>query len=75
MAKTVIYVIIVTYNGMKWIPKCLQKLSASDVELHTVVVDNKSADDTVTFIQSHYPSIELIQTDENLGFGRANILE
>ena len=72
MAKTDIYVIIVTYNGMKWIPKCLQKLSESDIELHPIIIDNGSSDDTVTFIKDHYPSIELIQTNENLGFGRAN---
>ncbi|MBV8389271.1 MAG: glycosyltransferase family 2 protein [Mucilaginibacter sp.] len=72
MARTDISVIIVTYNGMKWIDKCLRKLSESDIELYPIIIDNGSTDDTVTFIQKNHPSIELIQTNENLGFGRAN---
>lgn len=67
-----IFVIIVTYNGMKWIDKCLTCLSASNVPLYPVVIDNCSTDNTVAFIKENHPNVHLIETGENLGFGRAN---
>jgi GT2 family glycosyltransferase len=33
-----------------------------------VVADNASQDDSVTFIRQHYPSVELIEHAQNLGF-------
>ena len=73
MAKNpIIYVVIVTYNGMKWIDKCLRDVLKSDTEIKVVVIDNRSTDETVNFIKSHYPQIDLTETNENLGFGRAN---
>ena len=67
-----IYVVIVTYNGMKWINKCLQDVLRSDIKINVILVDNCSTDETVNFVRNNYPNIDLIQTNENLGFGRAN---
>jgi len=68
----IVYVVIVTYNGMKWIDKCLRDVLQSDIEIKVVVIDNRSTDDTVNFIKNNYPQVDLTETDENLGFGRAN---
>jgi GT2 family glycosyltransferase len=67
-----IYVVIVTYNGMKWINKCLRDVLRSDLKITIILVDNCSTDETVKFVRNNYPDIALIQTNENLGFGRAN---
>lgn len=67
-----IYVVIVTYNGMKWINKCLRDVLQSDININIILVDNCSTDETVNFVKSHYPGIDLIVTNENVGFGRAN---
>ena len=67
-----IYVIIVTYNGLHWLDKCLGSLKNSNIPINTVVIDNLSTDKTVDFIQKNYPEIILFQEDENLGFGKAN---
>ncbi|MBS1523488.1 MAG: glycosyltransferase family 2 protein [Bacteroidetes bacterium] len=67
-----IYVVIVTYNGMKWINKCLQDVLQSDIKINIIVVDNCSTDETAAFVKVNYPDIDLVQTNENLGFGRAN---
>jgi len=67
-----IYVVIVTYNGMKWIDKCLKDVLQSDIKVNIILVDNCSTDETVHFVRNNYPNIDLVQTDENLGFGRAN---
>ncbi len=66
--------IIVTYNGSKWIDKCIGSLiNSTKVENHKIiVVDNNSIDNTISIIQEHYPSVEIILTNKNLGFGKAN---
>lgn len=67
-----VYAIVVTYNGSKWIEKCLSSLKSSVVPLHMIVIDNASADDTVVIIEKHFPEVELIKSKKNLGFGAAN---
>jgi len=67
-----VHVVIVTYNGMKWIDKCLKDVLQSDIKINIILVDNCSTDETVKFVRDNYPDIDLIQTSENLGFGRAN---
>lgn len=68
MKKT--YIIIVTYNGMLWIQKCLE--SCQDYPV--IVVDNASTDNTVLFIKDTFPDIKVREQEKNLGFGRANNL-
>lgn len=65
-------VIIVTYNGMKWLEKCLLNLFQSNIAIKVYVIDNGSTDGTTDFIESHYPEVELVKTNQNLGFGKAN---
>ncbi|TBN03590.1 glycosyltransferase family 2 protein [Hyunsoonleella flava] len=64
-------VIIVTYNGMQWIPKTLACIPE---KYHIIVVDNNSSDDTVSYIQQHYKTISLFPQQKNLGFGGGNNL-
>lgn len=67
-----LYTIIVTYNSMKWIDKCIQCLENSSIHTEIVVVDNKSNDNTVSHIASSYPDVHLIKNENNKGFGQAN---
>lgn len=67
-----VFIIIVTWNGMKWIDKCLTSIYQSDFPLSTIVVDNNSADETAEHIANQYKDVTLIRSDKNLGFGRAN---
>jgi GT2 family glycosyltransferase len=67
-----IFVIIVTYNGRKWYDKCLGSVTNSSIPVQTIVIDNASTDDTVSYIKENYPEIHLIESDKNLGFGKAN---
>lgn len=72
MEKTNVYVIIVTYNAMKWVDRCLGSLRESEVPSVPVIVDNLSKDETVSYIREHYPEAHLIVNNENRGFGQAN---
>ena len=71
MCKSV-FVIVVTWNGMKWIKRCLDALHESSYPVKTVVIDNGSTDDTVSFIRDNYPEVHLVESGKNLGFGQAN---
>lgn len=65
-------VIIVTYNAMKWAEKCFSSLKSSTVPVTCIVIDNGSTDGTQHFIQTHFPEVDFIQSEKNLGFGKAN---
>lgn len=69
-----VLVIIVSYNFERWIDKCLNSLRQSDYPIETIVIDNGSQDQTTQQIKEHYPEIRLIESKENLGFGKANNL-
>ena len=63
------YIVIVTYNGMAWLERCL----ASIPDIYPVVlVDNNSTDGTVYYIETNYPQHTLFRETCNLGFGQAN---
>ena len=67
-----VFVIIVTYKGQRWYERCFSSLRESTIPLQTIVVDNASNDGTVDYIKAKFPEIHLIESKENLGFGRAN---
>lgn len=72
MEQSKVYIIIVTYNAMKWVDRCLGSLRESNVPCVPVIVDNLSKDETVSYIREHYPEAHLIVNNENRGFGQAN---
>lgn len=67
-----ILVIVVTYNAMPWANRCLASLRHSVVPCDVIIIDNGSTDGTQDYILTHFPEVELIRNEENLGFGRAN---
>lgn len=62
--------IIVTYNGERWIRKCLQTILESSHPSDIFVVDNCSTDSTVSIIEEFPVNFERL--DFNAGFGFAN---
>ena len=71
--KSNIAVIIVTYNGEKWIQKCLNSILNADGKLQIFVVDNASNDGTIKLLED-FTTIQVIESKINLGFGKANNL-
>ena len=67
-----ILVIVVGYNAAKMIDNCLLPLCHGGRIVHTLLVDNGSADGTADYVRAHYPCVEVLQTGKNLGFGAAN---
>ena len=67
-----ILVIVVTYNGMKWLDRCLGSVRASEVPADLYVWDNDSTDGSADFIQSRFPEAKLVRSADNVGFAEAN---
>ena len=67
-------VVIVSYNVCRFVAQCLDSVreASSGMDVEVFVVDNASADDTVSYVSRHYPWVKLIVNDDNLGFSRAN---
>ncbi len=71
-AEMKLFVVIVTYNGVSWIRDCLNSVRASNEQAEVVIVDNASTDSTCQILTNEYPECKLIQSPQNLGFGKAN---
>jgi GT2 family glycosyltransferase len=63
-------VVVLCWNNAGILDRCLRHLLATDWprQLHVVVVDNGSTDGSVDRWSERHPSIELVETGENLGF-------
>lgn len=71
-----ISIIIVSYNTATLTCECLDSIfeQTSDVLFEVIVVDNDSKDGSEEVIRDRFPSVKVIQSGANLGFGRANNL-
>ncbi len=68
-------VITVNFNGKKHLPEFLESISKLEYPkkfIETIVVDNGSTDDSVSYIKKNYPEIRVITNGKNLGFAKAN---
>ena len=65
---------IVTYNNMFTLPDTLKTIykNTDNDTFKLYVVDNGSTDGTVEVIKKNYPQVELIETGENVGFGKGH---
>jgi GT2 family glycosyltransferase len=68
-----ITVIILNWNGRKFLPECLDSVAKQTYPgLRVLVVDNASTDGSVDFLRREYPHVRLVVNDRNLGFGGGN---
>lgn len=66
-------IIILNYNGRKWLAKCLptvKKLSYKNLEV--LVVNNGSSDDSGDYVKSRFPEFKLLEIKKNRGFVGGN---
>lgn len=64
-------VVILNWNGKKFLQQFLPSVTASTYQNYVVVVgDNASDDDSVNFLATHYPQIKIIRNPVNEGFAK-----
>src|SRR6184192_4925852 len=61
--------VVVTYNALPWIERCLESLGETDAE--TIVVDHGSTDGTLELVRERFPEARVIE-QENRGMGAGN---
>src|SRR5262245_39842324 len=68
-----VYILIVNYNGRRWLEDCFKALLATEYgNFKVLFIDNDSADDSVEFVKTNFPEIEVIANPSNAGFYTAN---
>jgi len=66
-------IIIVNWNGKKFLSECLEGLRRQTYQPLTItLVDNGSTDGSVDFVRRTYPEVRIICLDRNEGFSIAN---
>ena len=71
-------VVILNWNGKAYLKQFLPRILLSEYDnLQIVVGDNASTDDSVSFLQENFPTVKIIQNDQNYGFagGYNKVLE
>ena len=64
-------VVILNWNGRKHLEQFLPSVTAATYSNYEVIVaDNGSTDDSLSFLQLHYPGIRTILFKENYGFAK-----
>ena len=66
-------VIVVNFNGRRWLDDCLTAIHAQLAEGdELILVDNASTDGSVEFVRHRFPDVRLLENDRNLGFAGGN---
>lgn len=61
-------VVILNYNTRRHLEQFLPSVVKNSPNARIIVADNGSPDDSVDFLEQHYPEVELIDLQENWGF-------
>src|SRR6478672_9132551 len=64
-------IVILNWNGRHFLEKFLPSVLASTYQHKRIIVaDNASTDDSIQFLQRHYPQVEIIINNSNEGFAK-----
>lgn len=66
-------VIVLNWNGLRWLDGCLTALRQQrGCTFEVVVVDNASSDSSVTVVRDRFPECQVIALETNVGFAAGN---
>lgn len=69
MHNPLVSIIIVNWNGMRFLDNCLGSLSKVKYKNTEILfVDNASVDDSVSYVKKNFPDIVILQNKNNLGY-------
>lgn len=68
-------VIVINYNGRRFLDELLHTLRGQTLQrFETLLIDNHSQDESVSYVRNHFPWVRVFPQSENLGFSRAGNL-
>lgn len=69
MTQPILGILILNYNGQKWLEPLYDSLLADDYKSKRIyLVDNASRDDSVPMTLQRYPGIKVLRLSQNLGY-------
>ena len=72
-AAPLVSIIVITWNGLRHLEGCFRSLRRTDYPNYRVVlVDNASADGSAEYTRAHFPEVEILRHETNLGFAGGN---
>lgn len=74
---SLVSIILVNYNGRRFLPDCLDALARQRFpawRTEVLLVDNASTDDSLSFVRQHYPWVRIVESTHNRGFAAGNNL-
>ena len=74
MAKPDLTIVIVNWNSKDYVQSCIASLvkTVSGIQYETIVIDSASFDGCGQMLNEYYPQVRFIQSEQNVGFGKAN---
>jgi GT2 family glycosyltransferase len=70
MSQTRVAVVILNFNGKKFLEQFLPSVTKYTSGHKIIVADNNSSDDSVSFLQNNYPFVQIIRNASNSGFAQ-----
>ncbi len=67
-----IAIVIVAYNGLKYLPQTLASCFKYAVRIPIYLVDNASSDGSVDYVAKNWPQVNLLRQTVNAGFAQGN---
>ena len=68
--KTEIGIFILNYNGLHWLKRHLKILIEYSQNADIIIIDNKSSDGSIQYVQKKFPFIQIHIHKNNLGFSK-----
>lgn len=74
MIKNLLSIVIVNFNGAKFLSDCIQSVqeNCTNIAYEIIIVDNNSSDNSIHILETEYPNCLLIKNKENYGFAKGN---
>ena len=76
-AQPIVTVLIVSFNGMRFLKDCLDSVLDQDfprAQYDVLVIDNASRDGSADFVEQHYAGVTVIRLDRNYGPNKAMMM-
>lgn len=70
MSEPSVAVVILNYNGKKFLERFLPSVIEHSDSSSIVLADNGSTDDSVQFVNANFPSVKVIENKNNFGYAR-----
>lgn len=75
MSEPLVSVIIVNYNGKRFLDECIGSVRKNAGCPHEIIlVDNASTDESAEYVEKNFPGVRLVRSKKNLGFTAGNNL-